>query len=163
MKSFEAKENLGLSEIALEVADHFNVNPPKKDEEFHDWAESRGLDVHKVEQGAYELATVFVKFLYGGRANEKGLEAGDVDSKELEAGTKVEAEHTSDEATAARIALDHEAEFPKDAPLKYYVALNLMERLMKALVKMDKDLAEDKIRQLNELVDSSESEAGVEH
>ena len=122
MTLFEAKENMGLSKMALDVADHFNVSMPKDDEDFHDWAESRGLDVHEAEQGAYELAAILVKFLYGGRANEKGITVADVDSDELAMGIKVEMEHTSDPETARRIATDHLAELDD-----YYTRLKKME------------------------------------
>lgn len=151
-----------LSDTAFRVADHLNVSPNPTDEEFHAWADSQGIEHAKAEAAAYELASIFVAFLYGGRAAEKGVDAKDVDSEDLKKGIEVEYEHTSDKDTAERIALDHESEFPKDAPLKYYVALILMERLMKALVKTkNKGFANEKITQFKKLVEDAEKEAGV--
>ena len=150
-----------FSELALRVADHFNVSPNPSDKDFHTWADSQGLDHAKSESAAYELASTFTKFLYGGRAAEKGIEETDVDPEELKNGIEIEYEHTSDKETAQRIALDHEAEFPKDAPLKYYVALVLMERLMKAMVKMDSGIARDRINQFQKFVDDMEKEVGI--
>jgi len=145
-----------LSDLELKVANHLNVNPNPTDERFHEWAEGQGIVVDEAEAAAYKLATIAVQFLYGGRANEKGLSAGDVDKKELEMGIDVEYEHTPNKQMATRIALDHEAEFPSDVPLKYYPALKLMERLIKALSKRDKKDADEKIRQLVALVESAE-------
>jgi hypothetical protein len=47
-----------------------------------------------------------------GRAEKEGVTVQDVDSTELQKGIKVEHEHTADEATAKKIALDHLAEDP---------------------------------------------------
>lgn len=150
-----------LSDIAFRVADHFNVNPNPNDEDFHAWADGQGIEHDKAEAAAYELATVFTKFMYGGRAADKGIDLKDVDPEEAKKGTEVEYEHTSDKETAQRIMLDHEAEFPKDAPLKYYEALLLMERLMKALVETDNGKAKEKIAQFKKFVDETEKEAGT--
>ncbi len=65
----------------------------------------------------------FVKdFINQGRAKEKGITEKDVDPKELERGIKVEYEHTTNEAIAKRIALDHLAECDN-----YYTKLKEME------------------------------------
>jgi hypothetical protein len=145
-----------LSDLELKVANHLNVSPNPSDEEFHRWAERQDIEVEEAEKAAYKLATLCVQFLYGGRANEKGISTGDVDKKELEMGINVEFEHTPNRQMASRITLDHEAEFPLDVPLKYYPALKLMERLIKALAGMDKQGANEKIRQLVGLVESAE-------
>jgi hypothetical protein len=145
-----------LNETAMRVADYLNVNMPKNDAEFHQWAESQGFDVPKAEFAAYQLARLFVQFMYGGRAAEKGLTKKDVDAKELKAGIEIEHEHTSNDEEAERISLDHEAEFPKDAPLKYYVALPLMEKLMKRLTKVDKKEADEAIEAFRRLAEGDE-------
>jgi hypothetical protein len=67
----------------------------------------------------------------GGKADKK--KPSDFDSKELKKGQKVEREHTSDKDVAKEIAMDHLEEFPK-----YYEALD----------KMEKELKEDKHKQL---------------
>jgi hypothetical protein len=104
-----------------EILKFFAANPDPTDTQFHGWAESEDVDVHKAEEYAYELAHKFALFQTGGRWNETG--EPEADSKELEMGIQVEYEHTSDKETAKRIALDHLAEFPD-----YYTRLAKMER-----------------------------------
>lgn len=60
--------------------------------------------------------------LKGGMAASKGVTAAKVDPEQLRMGVEVEQEHTTDEATAQRIALDHLAEIPD-----YYTRLKEME------------------------------------
>jgi hypothetical protein len=100
----------------------FNKNHNPDDESFHAFAESKGLNKHKLEAEAYALATGYARFLGDGRAREKSVTESDVDSGELSRGTEVETEHTSDRTTAKRIALDHLAEIPD-----YYTRLKKME------------------------------------
>ena len=146
-----------LDKQTMAVAEFLKDNPnPKDHEEFHQWAEGKGYDVPKAEASAYKLATIWTSFLFGGRANEKKLKAVDADQSELAMGRKVEMEHTTDVRMAERISLDHLAEAPKDAPLKYYTALKLMERLIEALAKADKDNAKEAIEMLNRFVDDVE-------
>jgi len=99
---------------------HKNPNP--NDEQLHQWAESKGLNVHEVEAATYKLATIFVKFWMSGRAKEKGFKESQADPKELAMGIKVEMEHTTCPKTSKRIALDHLAELPD-----YYTRLAKME------------------------------------
>jgi hypothetical protein len=129
MNQFSASEVLiKLSDLALRVADHLNVSPNPNDKDFHTWADSNGIERDKAEAAAYELASIFTKFLYGGRAAEKGITEADVDSEELFNGTIIEHEHTSDSETARRIALDHLAETNGK---RYYASLKTMEELIK--------------------------------
>ena len=100
----------------------FNKNPNPDDESFHDFAESKGINKHKLEAEAYELATGHARFLGDGRAKEKSVTESDVDSGELSKGTEVETEHTPDRTTSKRVALDHLAEIPD-----YYTRLKKME------------------------------------
>ena len=99
---------------------HANANP--SDESIHRWAEINGLDHEEVEEYIYSLASVYSKFLLGGRANEKEFTEEDADPEELRMGIEIEFEHTSDRETAKRIALDHLAEIPD-----YYTRLVKME------------------------------------
>lgn len=101
------------------------TNPNPSDQDLHTWAESEGYNVHKVETEIYKLATKFVDFLTGGKANELSIGEDDVDPDELKKGIEVELEHTSDKDVAKRIALDHLAE-AKNAP--YYSLLADMEK-----------------------------------
>ncbi|MDD5650239.1 MAG: hypothetical protein PHF86_07485 [Candidatus Nanoarchaeia archaeon] len=101
------------------------INPNPSDVDLHIWAEKHDYDIHEVENEIYKLATKFVNFLTGGKANELSVSEEDVDSKELAKGVKVELEHTSDKDVAKRIALDHLAE-SKGVP--YYSLLADMEK-----------------------------------
>lgn len=81
----------------------------------------------------------FNAILSGGLAEKRGIKASDVDQKALEQGMKHEREHTDDDDTARRIALDHIAEFPT-----YYDALGEMEARLhrERMEAMDKGAAE---------------------
>lgn len=65
------------------------------------------------------------KTAQGRTARAEGVTAADVDPEQLKKGMKVEAEHTTDKATAKEITLDHLAEF-KGKP--YYTELPKMEK-----------------------------------
>jgi hypothetical protein len=103
------------------IAKFFMENKNPTDSEFHGWAESESIDVHKAEEAAYEMAHKFAIFSQTGRWNEKGQPK--VDPDELEMGIQVEYEHTKDTETAKRIALDHLAEIDD-----YYTRLDKMEK-----------------------------------
>jgi hypothetical protein len=76
----------------------------------------------KVRDGAAIEKKEANAILSGGFAEKHGIKAGDVDQAALEQGMKHEREHTDDDDTARRIALDHLAEYPT-----YYEALGAME------------------------------------
>jgi len=105
-------------------------NPNPTDEEFHEWAEGNGFDVPSAEAKMYELATMYVRILSEGRADEDGIDSIDVDPKELELGKEIELEHIDDEDVSEEIALDHLAEMPD-----YYTELKKMEEKGARLVK----------------------------
>jgi rubrerythrin len=124
-KEKKSESPLDLGEMDQEIIEFFKENPNPPDEgegSVHQWAESKGYDVHDVEEAIYKLMTTFAKFLFEGRAKEKGLTKAKVDPKELDMGIEIELEHTEDEETAERIALDHLAEIPD-----YYTRLKKME------------------------------------
>ena len=107
-------------------------NPFPEDSELHAWAEEQGLNVHEVETQIYKLATLFVKFWTGGRANKKGLTLNDIPKDELKKGIQVELEHLDNDDVfskmiAARISLDHWAE---SQPESYYDPLLDMEKII---------------------------------
>ena len=81
----------------------------------------------KQKQGPPYKAPLSKKSVAGGLAHSEGLRESDVCPKQLEAGIKVEMEHTSDKEKAKRIALDHLAEHPE-----YYTALKEMESELEA-------------------------------
>ena len=97
-------------------------NPSPSDDDFHEWAEKKGYDVHDAEAEAYKLAAKLARFLVGGRSNEKKITEKNVNPKQLEMGIKVEYEHTPDEDVSKKIALDHLAEMDD-----YYTKLAKME------------------------------------
>lgn len=108
----------------MKVVYFFKNNPNPNDEQFHQWAESEGLDVHKAEEAAYFLATRCAWLLTEGKAPEKGVTPKDVDPEQLKMGIEVEKEHIrSCPRIAKKIALDHLAEIPD-----YYTRLDKMER-----------------------------------
>ena len=82
------------------------------DEDFHSKAEGMGVNTHSAEAEMYKL----IASLVGGQNDivPGGLAAGVPDSafppSELEAGTKVEMEHTDNPAVAKEIAKDHDIE-----------------------------------------------------
>ena len=91
-----------------------------------------------------------------GRSVEKNIGSKDVDTDELRMGIQVEFEHTDNVDFAEKIALDHLAEAPKDAPLKYYTGLKLLERMIESLAEMDKAAANEKIEEFKKFVDDLE-------
>ena len=107
------------------VVDFFYRTPNPNDDQFHAFAARNNYNVHETEAEAYRLASNYVKFLRNGRANEKNITESSVDPDELKKGIKVEMEHTSDPATAKRIALDHLAEVKH-----YYTGLDNMEKTL---------------------------------
>ena len=114
----------GEDEVKKDVVNFLEENQNPSDDKFHQFAEELGVDVHELESKAYEIATQFALFLNNGRANEEGITKDQVDPKELEMGIEVEKEHTTDEATAERISLDHLAE---EGLSDYYTRLKKME------------------------------------
>lgn len=83
-----------------------------------------------------EKTDTIPQFMAEGHAAEIGLKPADVDQEELWMGTEIEQEHTKDRRVAAKIALDHFAEFPKGG---YYYALGVMEKFLKSIAKMSPD------------------------
>lgn len=117
------KEKPESSKLKDELIKFFSDNPNPEDALLHDWAEGKGYEPFEVEDEVYKLATLYVKLLTQGKAEEKGITKKDVDPKELEKGLKVEKEHIDDKDTDEEIALDHLAEIPD-----YYSKLKEMEK-----------------------------------
>jgi hypothetical protein len=106
--------------LVWKVARFLASNPNPSDEAFHQWAEKNNVNVHQAEAAAYKLATLYARMLTGGYWQEQGRPHPD--EEQLRKGIKVELEHTPDQFTARRIALDHLAELPD-----YYDRLEKME------------------------------------
>ena len=82
----------------------------------------------EAEEAAAKVAAELhcIERLPGSLSHRKGITEADVDKKQLEMGTKVEREHTSNESLARRIALDH---LGCESPM-YYTWLKRMEERM---------------------------------
>jgi Protein of unknown function (DUF5661) len=106
-------------DIQEKIAEFFANNPNPPDEEIHAMAKRMGLQPDDLETHIYALLG---SLLGDGNAKKKGFTEKDADSKQLEMGTKVEMEHTTNKILAKRIALDHLAEIPD-----YYTRLKKME------------------------------------
>jgi hypothetical protein len=109
------------------LIEFFSTNPDPSDESFHKLAEDNGIEPDELEAEAYKLATEFVSFLGNGKARGAGFTEQDADPEQLKMGVEVEKEHTTNEDTAKRIALDHLAEISD-----YYTRLKKMEDEAKA-------------------------------
>lgn len=123
----EKKELVGtedMDEMQKKVVEFFKENPDADPEngDIYNWSDFGKVAPQAVDVAVYELMAMFVEFLANGRANKEGVTEDDVDSEELRMGIEVEYEHTTDEETAKRIALDHLAELPD-----YYTRLKKME------------------------------------
>jgi hypothetical protein len=127
MLSEAARWFLKTADLEEAVAKRLDRAPNPSDEEFHDWAEGRGENVHQAEAAAYRLASAQAKFQEDGKANKEGLKPADVPPAKLEEGAKIEAEHTPDKPTQRRIAADHIAELGEG----YYPALKQLEERLK--------------------------------
>lgn len=82
-----------------------------------------------------------------GEAAEKKVESKDVDPSQLKTGIKIEYEHTTSEAVAQKIALDHLAEHDT-----YYLVLPIAEVLMIQLGKLSPVEMATRLRDFKEFV-----------
>lgn len=121
LKSLTASDEVSIKKKIIE---RFQTNPPKTDKEFHQFAESIGIDEHKAEQHVYDM---FASVIGGGLSDRY---KGDYDKNQLEKGKKVEMEHLGKaglpkeiaEILSEKIAKDHLAELSD-----YYDRLEKME------------------------------------
>jgi hypothetical protein len=107
-------------DLVDKIFDFFKNNKNPADEKIHDLAEKLNVNPHKFEAAIYEILS---SFLSNGRFNESGKKETDFPADQIKKGIEVEAEHTTSEKMAKRIALDHLAEFPD-----YYTRLLAMEK-----------------------------------
>jgi len=121
-----SEESGGKAPSIGRVAHFLKENPSPTDDQFHEWAEAHGFNVHRAEEKVYQLASSMAKSSgvnLVGEADKKGLTKSQVRASELKKGVKVELEHTSDRGLAKQIAMDHLAEMPD-----YYTRLHKMEQ-----------------------------------
>ena len=133
----EVEENLSESASAENAVESLNKDGFKKEAQIDQLQPLDGVQNSEAALGTSpslaagkppeQIVGTFMEFANGGRANEKGITETDVDPQELAAGTEIELEHTTDENTARRIALDHLSEFSD-----YYTRLKKMEEEAKA-------------------------------
>ena len=112
-------------------------SPGLKDEDYHAFLESRGVNPHKGEAVAYAALRAELKGgagdkMKGGLADKK--KPSDFDPKQIQMGTKVEFEHVNDKAKAREIAMDHLVEHPQ-----YYTHLKKMEEKLEKKGAIDED------------------------
>lgn len=124
VQNMQGNEQQGTSTGSIDptvIIDFLSQNPAPTDQDFHQFAESQGIDTHQAESIAYALAGRYVMLLRGGKSGGQS-DTSSIDPQQLEQGIQVETEHTSDPTTAKKIALDHLTEIPD-----YYTRLAQME------------------------------------
>ena len=121
-----------------ELVKFFKENQNPNDDDVHNWAKQKGIDVHELETQIYRMATKFSKLMMGGRFSKSESELADFDMHQVKSGIGVELEHTSDTIVAKKIALDHLVEHDN-----YYIALKLMEQY---LTKNKKNFSEKELK-----------------
>ena len=126
----EEEEMKGPAPSKNQVLEFFKKNPNPSDDQFHDWAEDGGFNVHKAEEVAYSILSNVVT-----KGESKGKVPPGVDPAQIAKGTKVEAEHTPDKKLARKIALDHIKEHRG-----YYPALAKMEAKLEKEGSLDEAL-----------------------
>ena len=104
------------------VIDFLDAYPNPSDKIVHDFAEEIGVEVDKIEEEIYKLATKFVRFWKGGKWNTVSDDFK-YDEEQLKMGIEVEMEHTPDPEVARKISLDHLVEIEN-----YYTLLAEMEK-----------------------------------
>jgi hypothetical protein len=101
-----------------QVIEFLQKHPRPSDDDFHDWAEDNGFNVHKAEAVAYRVLSDIVS---------KGKSGGKVppmSPEQMRTGVKVEKEHTPSPTIAKKIVADH----IKELGTGYYPALLKMEK-----------------------------------
>lgn len=112
-------------------------------------SESETTESVKEGSATSDLASILTK----GRSMEKGITEKDVDPEQLKIGMEIEAEHTPDLTIRKKIAIDHLAEYPSNAPLQYYTGLVLMEGLIKKVLSLEKIEADRRIQAFKKLIE----------
>ena len=101
-----------------EIVKFINKNPYPYDKQIHQLADELKIEPDVLESQVYYLLTDLLK----GVGKHNDVPDSEFDPKELDAGIKVEHEHTDNDTIAKSISKDHLSEF-KD----YYSRLSKME------------------------------------
>ena len=88
------------------VLQFFEDNEDPSDDDFHEWAEENGYNVHKAEEVAYGIIS---ELMHGGRS--KGDMPEGVSQADIQKGMEIEKEHTTSPIIARKITADHLKEF----------------------------------------------------
>lgn len=100
-------------------------NPRPKDKAFHEWAESKGYNVHKAEAAAYGILSDLVN-----KGRSKGNAPKGVAPADVKNGVEIEAEHTPNKTIQRKITDDHNTELKK-----YYDPKKGLPKMEKKLKK----------------------------
>ena len=121
----EEEESKGSAPSETSVIEFLRKNPRPKDKQFHEWAKSRGVNVHKAESTAYGILS---DLLTKGRS--KGKHPGGVAQEDVREGVRIETEHTPNKEIQRKITDDHNTELKK-----YYDKKKGLPAMEKALEK----------------------------
>jgi len=108
----------GAAPSEQQVIKFLQKHPRPSDDQFHEWAEENGFNVHKAEATVYRVLSDIVS---------KGKSGGKVppmSPAQMRTGVKVEKEHTPSPTVAKKIVADH----VKELGTGYYPALLKMEK-----------------------------------
>lgn len=125
------------SDVRSKIIEYFSdkKNTGIQDKDFHKFAEEElGIEESVAETTVYSILSSF--FAAGLSKNTE--DEIEYDEEQVEMGTKVELEHTSDDAIAKKIAYDHLAEIPD-----YYTRLAKMEEMAKKELGLEEEDSED--------------------
>ena len=117
----DEKDMSGPAPSEEAVLKFFQKVPNPTDEQFHEWAEDGGYNVHKAEQTAYKIIS---DLLHKGKS--KGKMPPGIPKSEVKQGIDVEKEHTPNPIIARKVVADHLKETGKG----YYPNLLKMEKEM---------------------------------
>jgi len=104
----EESESKGTSPTEEQVIKFLKAHPSPKDEDYHEWAEENGFNVHKAEAVAYKIISDLV-----GKGRSKGEHPAGVAKADVTKGVKIEAEHTPNKTIQHKITDDHNTELKK--------------------------------------------------
>ncbi len=107
-KAGDDKDTSGLAPSEKSVIEFLRKNPRPKDTQFHEWAQGKGVNVHKAEATAYGILS---DLLTKGRS--KGKHPAGIADKDVSGGVKIEAEHTPNKEIQRKITDDHNTELKK--------------------------------------------------
>jgi hypothetical protein len=119
------EETKGPRPSEKSVIDFLRKNPRPTDDQFHEWARSRGLNVHKAEATAYGILSDLLT-----KGQSKGKAPAGVTREDVNRGVKIEAEHTPNKEIQRKITDDHNAELKN-----YYDKRQGLPAMEKALEK----------------------------